>query len=123
MKKLQFTAQCTQDESSNACNLAQTQVAKLLVQRLGEYGFETLAQSDDRIAVSVDSQSLPLSITCQSENDAGQLVCEITSYPEEEQDWLDRITEQSLLNQLAQAVENTLKKDEKFRDFQWYEQP
>lgn len=45
------------------------------------------------------------------------MVCEISSYPAEEQDWLDRITEQSLLNQLAQAVETTLKKPASFFGF------
>lgn len=39
--------------------------------------------------------------------------------PNEEQDWLERITEQSLLNQLAQAVENTLKEDQSFSEFEW----
>ena len=86
---------------------------------MGQYGFQTLSQSGDQVAVSVDNQSLPLSVTCQSHEAEGHLVCEITSYPDEEQDWLDRITEQSLLNQLAQAVENTLKEDESFSEFKW----
>lgn len=47
------------------------------------------------------------------------LICEIASYPDEEQDWLDRITEQSLLNQLAQAVEASLKEQESFSEFEW----
>jgi hypothetical protein len=46
-------------------------------------------------------------------------VCEIASYPDEEQDWLDRIAERSLLNQLAQAVETTLKTDKSFTEFEW----
>ena len=43
----------------------------------------------------------------------------LASYPDEEQDWLDRITEQSLLNQLAQAVEASLKEQESFSEFEW----
>ncbi len=46
-------------------------------------------------------------------------MCEIASYPDEGQDWLDRIAERSLLNQLAQAVENTLKTDKNFTEFKW----
>ena len=34
-------------------------------------------------------------------------------------DWLDRITERSLLNQLAQAVETSLKEQESFSEFEW----
>jgi hypothetical protein len=47
------------------------------------------------------------------------MVCEISSYPAEEQDWLERITEQSLLNQLAQAVESALKTEDSFGHFEW----
>jgi hypothetical protein len=32
---------------------------------------------------------------------------------------LERISERSLLNQLAQAVENSLKEDEAFSGFEW----
>ncbi len=123
MRKLQFTANCEKhnhlSQQSNDCHVTQQYVADLLSKELGQYGFQTLSQSGDQVAVSVDNQSLPLSVTCQSHDAEGHLVCEITSYPAEEQDWLDRITEQSLLNQLAQAVENTLKEDESFSGFEW----
>ncbi len=120
MRKLQFTASCGHDQAETAsCTAAQKQVKDLLVSKLGDYGFETLPQSDERVAVTVDDHALPLSITCEGHDDEGNLVCEITSYPDEDQDWLDRIAEQSLLNQLAQAVENTLKKDEAFSQFHW----
>ncbi len=123
MRKLQFTANCEKHNHAssqmNDCHVTQEYVADLLSKELGEYGFQTLSQSGDQVAVSVDNQSLPLSITCHSGDVEGYLVCEIASYPAEEQNWLDRITEQSLLNQLAQAVENTLKEDESFSEFEW----
>lgn len=123
MRKLQFTANCEKhnhaSSQTNDCHVTQQYVADLLAKELGEYGFQTLSQSGDHIAVSVDNHSLPLSITCQSHDRDGHLICEITSHPDEDQDWLDRITEQSLLNQLAQAVENTLKEDEAFSKFEW----
>lgn len=111
--------------NSNNQNNAQTEqqtrdyVANLLERDLLKYGFKTLGQSGAHIAISVEEHELPLSINCDSRDAEGHLICEISSYPEEEQDWLDRITEQSLLNQLAQAVENTLKEDESFSDFEW----
>ena len=119
MRKLQFAANCERQPEAEDSNVVQKQVADLLATKLGDYGFQTLSQSGDQIAVSVDNHALPLSVTCQGHNVDGHLVCEITSYPDEDQDWLDRIAEQSLLNQLAQAVENTLKEDESFSQFQW----
>ncbi|WP_374667002.1 hypothetical protein [Acinetobacter sp.] len=119
MRKLQFAANCEHQENQDDSSAAQKQVADLLANKLSDYGFETLSQSGDQVAVSVDNHALPLSITCQGHDVAGHLVCEIISYPDEDQDWLDRITEQSLLNQLAQAVENTLKEDEAFSKFEW----
>ena len=123
MRKLQFTANCEQHqhvmEAKNQCHITQEYVADLLVGKLNQYGFHTLPQSGDHVAVSVDNHALPLSITCQGSDQEGQLVCEITSYPTEDQDWLDRINERSLLNQLAQAVENSLKTDESFSGFEW----
>lgn len=120
MKKLQFSAHYPAQVASIKNQFAQKQVTTILAQRLSQYGFQTLSQSGDQIAVSVEDHTLPLSVTC-GDSAQGQLVCEITSYPEEGQDWLDRITEQSLLNQLALAVENTLKEQEHFQDFQWKE--
>ncbi len=118
MRKLQFTANSEQDLADTTVD-TQTQVAEFLASKLEKYGFQTLSQSGDQIAVSVDQHELPLSVMCQGKDEAGRLICEITSYPDEDQDWLDRITEQSLLNQLAQAVENTLKENESYSEFQW----
>ena len=119
MRKLQFTAQHGQQQDVNESGVVKKQVQDLLVQKLGQFGFETLPQSGDQVAVSVDNHTLPLSITCQGHDSEGNLVCEIASYPDEEQDWLDRIAERSLLNQLAQAVETTLKTDKSFTEFEW----
>ena len=121
MRKLQFTANCKQHplQAGSHSHMTQEYVADLLVGKLSQYGFHTLPQSGDHVAVSVDNHALPLSITCQGSDQEGHLVCEITSYPTEDQDWLDRINERSLLNQLAQAVENTLKTDESFSGFEW----
>ena len=65
MKKLQFVANCDHQPEVNDFKLAQKQVADLLAMKLGQYGFETLSQSGDQIAVSVDNHALPLSVTCQ----------------------------------------------------------
>lgn len=119
MRILQFIAQCEQHQQADRCALAQHQITQLLAQQLEHYGFQTLSQSGHQIAVSVEDHTLPLAVTCQSQNDEGYVVCEISSYPEEEQDWLDRITEQSLLNQLAHAVEAALKTNAAFSQFEW----
>ncbi len=121
MKKLQFIAHCEANNNVNDCAVAQKQVTQLLADKLADFGFETLSQSGDHIAVSVEAHELPLAVTCQSQDDNGHMVCEISSYPAEEQDWLDRIAEQSLLNQLAQAVESTLKAESGFSQFEWKE--
>ncbi|WP_298145899.1 hypothetical protein [uncultured Acinetobacter sp.] len=119
MKTLQFIAHCQAQQAPNDCLAAQQQVTQLLAEKLADYGFETLSQSGDHIAVSVEQHELPLAVACQIQTEQGHMVCEISSYPAEEQDWLDRITEQSLLNQLAQAVETTLKTQTHFSNFEW----
>lgn len=119
MKTLKFTADCDPNDKDNACLAAQAQVTQLLAEKLAHLGFETLSQSDTHIAVSVEQHALPLAVSCHRQGAFGHLVCEIRSYPEEGQDWLDRITEQSLLNQLAQAVESSLKTEQKFTQFEW----
>ena len=120
MKTLQFTVQCDPSNAVEDCRIAQEQVTHLLTHKLAQHGFEALSQSGGQIAVMVEQYELPLSVSCEMQEGSLQnLRCSITSYPEEEQDWLERITEQSLLNQLAQAVETTLKSEANFHDFQW----
>ncbi len=119
MRKLKFMVNNDNQNNIQAEKQTQDYVTNLLAHDLAKYGFKTLPQSGAHIAISVEEHTLPLSIRCETRDEQGHLICEISSYPEEEQDWLDRITEQSLLNQLAQAVENTLKEDELFSDFEW----
>ncbi|ENX13878.1 hypothetical protein F894_02093 [Acinetobacter sp. CIP 51.11] len=118
MRKLKFMAN-TQSQTPWDGQETQEYVAHLLAEELGKYGFQTLSQSGAQVAVSVEEHALPLSVSCETRDEQGHLVCEIASYPEEEQDWLDRITERSLLNQLAQAVETSLKEQESFSEFEW----
>lgn len=119
MRTLQFIAHCETAPHTHDDMAVSKQVTQLLAEKLAEYGFETLSQSGEHIAVSVEQHELPLAVSCQHQTEQGHMVCEISSYPAEEQDWLDRITEQSLLNQLAQAVETTLKSQRHFSDFKW----
>ena len=119
MRKLKFVANRDIKNQLNDFKEVQTYVADLLAHKLVDHGFETLSQSGAQVAVSVDEHALPLSVSCESRSEDGHLVCEIMSYPEEDQDWLDRITEQSLLNQLELAVESTLKEHEALSEFEW----
>ncbi|MGE8538971.1 MAG: hypothetical protein ACN6NI_06775, partial [Acinetobacter sp.] len=107
MRKLKFMANAQSLQQPHDGQETQEYVARLLAGELGKYGFQTLSQSGAQVAVSVDEHALPLSVSCETRDEQGHLICEIASYPEEEQDWLDRITERSLLNQLAQAVETS----------------
>ena len=59
MRKLQFTAQHGQQQDVNESGVVQKQVQDLLVQKLGQFGFETLPQSGDQVAESVDNHTLP----------------------------------------------------------------
>ena len=120
MRTLHFTAQCDLNPTVENFQLAQQQVTHFLVHHLGQHGFEALPQGAGKIAITVEQYELPLSVSCEANTDKEQhMVCSITSYPEEEQDWLDRIAEQSLLNQLAHAVEATLKANPAFSEFKW----
>lgn len=119
MRKLKFMASPQSQQQLQGCQQTQEYVAHLLTEELAKYGFKTLAQSGAQVAVSVDEYELPLSVSCETRDQDGHLVCEIASYPDEQQDWLARITERSLLNQLAQAVETSLKQHETFSEFEW----
>src|SRR5690606_22093317 len=118
MRKLKFMAN-TQSQQPRDGQETQEYVAHFLAETLGKHGFQTLSQSGAQVAVSVDEHALPLSVSCETRDEQGHLVCEIVSYHEEEQHWLDRKNERSLLNQLAQAVETALKERESFSDFEW----
>lgn len=125
MRKLQFTAYCEKHNlasaQSNDCDTTQAYVADLLAQQLEHYGFKTqnICTDSKQLSVSVENHPLPLSVTCRKKSENGLLMCEISSHPEEEQDWFSRIEMQSVIKQLAQAVENTLKQDKSFAEFEW----
>lgn len=125
MKKLQFIASCPQhgvlDHPPNECHITQEYVAALLFKQLGHYGFDAqhIVHEHEKVEVSIDNHLLPLSITCQKTDHDGHLICEISANPDEEQDWFEKIETQSIIRQLAQAVENSLKADQSFSAFEW----
>lgn len=121
MRKLQFVANCEIKAQLEDSKEVQSYVADILAKNLGKHGFEALAQSGAQVAVSVDQHTLPLAVSCESQSEDGHLVCTIISYPDENQDWLERVTEQSLLNQLASAVESTLKEHQDLSQFEWHQ--
>lgn len=123
MRKLQFTANCenhenAQREHNNACHVTQEYVTDLLSRQLVEYGFTTNTRTDDNLAVSVENHPIGLGVQCRLNHD-GLLTCEISAHADEEQMWFKKIATQSMIKQLANAVENTLKQDEAFSGFVW----
>ena len=124
MRTLQFTANCenhvnTQGIEKNACHVTQDYVTDLLSKSLTEYGFKAeTTHSEENIAVSVENHPVGLGVHCHL-NDDGVLTCQISAHADEEQVWFKKIATQSMIKQLANAVENTLKKDDTFSGFQW----
>ena len=124
MRTLQFTANCenhinTQGIEKNACHVTQDYVTDLLSKSLKEYGFKTEATySEENIAVSVENHPVGLGVHCHL-NDDGVLTCQISAHADEEQVWFKKIATQSMIKQLANAVENTLKKDDTFSGIEW----
>lgn len=109
------------DHPPNECHITQEYVAALLFKQLGNYGFDAqhIVHEHEKVEVSIDNHLLPLSITCQQTDHDGHLMCEISANPDEEQDWFEKIETQSIIRQLAQAVENSLKADHSFSAFEW----
>ncbi|MDM1758072.1 MULTISPECIES: hypothetical protein [unclassified Acinetobacter] len=124
MRTLQFTANCekhspTNAKGENACLVTQAYVTDLLSKQLTEYGFKAeLTHSEERLAVSVGNHPIGLGVHCHL-NDDGLLTCQISAHANEQQAWFKKIETQSMVKQLANAVENTLKKDALFSEFQW----
>lgn len=123
MRKLQFIAHHPKnhDASGNESRMAQEYVAALLFKQLSDYGFdaEYIDHKDKQVEVSIANQPLPLCVTCQQPDQEGHLVCEISAHPDENQDWFEKINAQSLIRQLAHAVESSLKADHHFTHFEW----
>lgn len=123
MRTLQFTANCDNhiktDAQGNACHVTQAYVTDLLSKQLSEYGFKAeTTTTEDNLAVSVENHPIGLGVYCHLNNE-GVLTCQISAHADEEQVWFKKIETQSMVKQLANAVENTLKKDDAFSGFQW----
>ncbi len=128
MRTLQFTANCEKHVQSNAennaqgenaCLITQAYVTDLLSSQLTDYGFKAeLTNSEENLAVSVENHPIGLGVNCRL-NDDGLLTCQISAHADEEQVWFKKIATQSMIKQLANAVENTLKKDAAFSGFEW----
>lgn len=123
MRTLQFTANCENHVKSNThgnvCHVTQEYVTDLLSKQLTEYGFKVeTTQSKENLAVSVANHPIDLGVNCQL-NDDGLLSCEISAHADEEQAWFKKIETQSMIKQLANAVENALKQNDTFSGFQW----
>lgn len=119
MRKLKFIAQCA-DGAADRCQSAQHYVTTLLRDELGQHGFiAEIDAAEEKIAINVENHPVALGVNCQTKDENGALVCEINAYADETQDWFQKIETQSMIKQLAQAVEETLKKDESLKDFEW----
>lgn len=125
MRKLQFTADCKQHDHStdNVCHVTQAYVTDLLSKQLGEHGFKMgrVDSANDQLAIQVEENPIELAVNCSQKNDQGVLVCEISAHANEEQDWFSKIETQSVIKQLSQAVEETLRQDKNLNDFVWHQ--
>ena len=123
MKKLQFMSHHPHNQSmaNREALMTQEYVAALLFKQLGDYGFDAqqIDHADQNVAVRIINQRLPLSVICQSSDATGQMMCEISADRNEQQDWFEKIEMQSVIKQLGQAIETTLKNDESFSQFEW----
>lgn len=122
MRKLQFLANCethSHPNASNSCHITQAYVTDLLSKQLKNYGFTAEEAAEKKLQVSVEDHPVAIGVNCSVKDENGLLVCEITAHANEEQDWFSRIETQSVIKQLSQAVENTLKEDQSFSEFEW----
>ena len=122
MRKLQFLANCethSHPNASNSCHITQAYVTDLLSKQLKNYGFTAEEKKKKKLQVSVEDHPVAIGVNCSVKDENGLLVCEITAHANEEQDWFSRIETQSVIKQLSQAVENTLKEDQSFTEFEW----
>lgn len=94
-------------------------MTSLLSEQLVQYGFNTQNSDAYQLEVSVENNPIALGVQCNNVDEQGFLVCEITANTDEEQAWFRKIETQSVIKQLAQAVEQTLKADESFNSFEW----
>lgn len=122
MRKLQFIADCEKHSyaQADACRATQGYVTNLLSKELIGYGFNVSPEGNqEQLAVQVEDHPIGLGVNCSVKNENGLLVCEISAHADEAEDWFAKIETQSVIKQLAQAVENTLKEDQSFSQFHW----
>lgn len=122
MRKLQFIADCEKHSYAqvDACRATQGYVTNLLSKELIGYGFNVSPEGNQaQLAVQVEDHPIGLGVNCSVKNENGLLVCEISAHADEAEDWFAKIETQSVIKQLAQAVENTLKEDQSFSQFHW----
>lgn len=122
MRKLEFIADCEKHSHSklDACHVTQGYVTNLLSKELFSYGFDVAPQANQQqLAIQVQDHPIALGVDCSVKNENGLLICEISAHADEAQDWFSKIETQSVIKQLAQAVENTLKEDQSFSQFHW----
>ncbi len=121
MRQLQFYANHKEhSQVDQASDATQKYVTSLLSSKLLDYGFHTNEdQSLDRVEIHVEDHPVALSVQCDQADEQGHLVCRIHAHADEDQPWFTKIETQSVIKQLAHAIENTLKDDDSFSEFEW----
>lgn len=122
MRKLKFTVDAEKYKNSSVEDTqvdTQVYVVDLLSKQLGQYGFNTAREPDDHLAITVEDHPIKIGVNCNLQTEDGHYVCEISAHADEQQPWFQRIETQSVIKQLSQAVEDTLKDDEAFQSFEW----
>lgn len=118
MRTLKFTVDRQIHNQQHQHN-TQAYIQQVLCQQLGDFGFSLshLTHQHGQLAIQVEHNQIELNIQCQ---DVEQHVsCMISAHANEEQDWFGKIETQSVIKQLAQTVETTLKKEQGFAQFEW----
>lgn len=122
MRTLEFQIAC-QDQQNGQTQSTEQFVVALLFKQLNQQGFDlTLpAYATNRFTVGLNEKQLPIEVNCvQSRDAAGVIDCAIRPQPhDEELDWFDRIEAQSMIKQLAQAVENILNEQPTIQALTW----
>lgn len=120
MRTLEFTANLQQQDAQDPCQVTQQYVTEMLSEKLKDYGFQTESVAKtETLNVSVADYPIELGVSCRHKDDSEVLVCEITAHADESQDWFGKIASQSMIKQLANAVESSLNNDRGLSVLQW----
>lgn len=122
MRKLNFTVDSNHQRFTQENNYVLHHfITDLLSDQLIGYGFKTekIKNQEGHLAIQVESNPIELIVHCQDQNQQGLTPCAISAHANEEQEWFAKIETQSVIKQLAQAVEETLKKENGFASFVW----